>query len=73
MVPEPAGDQLGNEVLLSLEFFRKEGEQIEAIFLAYLAINLLFSQVIVELVSEGLSSIEPLFWRIYHDLTDEIE
>ena len=35
MVPEPAGDQLGNEVLMSLEFFRKEGEQKSKCFPFY--------------------------------------
>lgn len=73
MFLKPRRNQLGNEMLLPLQLFRQEREQIETILLADLTIHLLLSEVIVELVGERFSSIESLLWRINHDLANKIE
>lgn len=50
-----------------------EVEQTHSQLLLQLPAHLLLSQLVVKLVGQGLSCIQPLLWRVDHHLTQEVQ
>lgn len=60
-------------MLVTVELVGVEGEEVDVVLLLDHAVHGLLTQLVVELVGEGLGSVEALFGRIDEDLAEEVQ